>query len=237
MHESVNQAIESLWQRHYPQCDAPKLWPLAINKIQAGSILFVGLNPSFSEKGWKTTAGEEFDPNKFYAWGGNEYDREKDLELEANAKKTYSYYAKFRDIADKFGKPWEHIDLFFVRETSQNKFNTMLSFGSQQGEILNDFAKEQLKQSIRLIEASQPLVIVVANAYASDLYRKMFESQLSGSRFEELGYHYTCLNNRQVPTFFTSMLTQQRALDKGSLERLKWQIGQALKRESQEPCG
>jgi len=227
MHEFVNEAIESLWKDHYPKCDEPKLWPLAINKIQTESMLFVGLNPSFSEKGWKTTAGEEFDPNKFYAWGGNEYDREKDLELEANAKKTYSYYAKFGDIANKFGKPWEHMDLFFVRETSQHKLKNMLSFRG----VLNDFAMGQLEQSKKLIEFSQPLVIVVANAYASDLYRKMFESQLSGSRFEELGYHYTCLNNRNVPTFFTSMLTQQRALDKGSRERLCWQIGQALKNE------
>ncbi len=42
---------------------------------------------------------------------------------------------------------------------------------------------------------------------------------------EEIG---TYLWNN-IPVFFTSMLTGQRALDNGSFERLKWQVKRALK--------
>lgn len=234
IHELVNREIKDLWDgcrnadKHIQ--DLASLHPLAVGPLEKETILFIGLNPSFSEKAWKCQDAID-DPLKFYAYGGTTYCLEKDLKYEKWARENYPYFEQFRKIAMRFERKWEHIDLFFVRCTSQKELKAKLSKPST-----TPFVEKQLEQSKELIINSEPLVIVVANAEASDRYKELFKKELETSIFDDKGYHYTCLNKRNVPTFFTSMLTQQRALDKGSRERLYWQIGQALKNE-QGPGG
>ena len=76
-----------------------------------------------------------------------------------------------------------------------------------------------------------PKVIVIINAFASELVREYFKSDLS---FDEAqGFHYMTLSTgAKVPILFSSMLTGQRALDRWSYERLVWHIQQAVKLSS-----
>ena len=46
---------------------------------------------------------------------------------------------------------------------------------------------------------------------------------------DKIGTYKITLNEKSVPVFFSSMLTGQRALDKGSFERLKWHVKNVIK--------
>ncbi len=68
-----------------------------------------------------------------------------------------------------------------------------------------------------------PKIIVVANALTSDIMNNTKFFKINKENFNSNGYHVITINNREIPIFFTSMLTQQRALDKYSRERLIWE--------------
>ena len=82
----------------------------------------------------------------------------------------------------------------------------------------------------KLIDQNNSRIFVVTNSFARDLlgrYRKENEQKESehwiGYDFvwnEDFGTYFY----RNIPFFFSSMLTGQRALDNGSYERLIWQI-------------
>jgi hypothetical protein len=91
-----------------------------------------------------------------------------------------------------------------------------------------EFFKKQLAISKDIIEEAIPRIVVVNNTFARDLMlgtrgeEKLFEFEFS----DVLGTH-KIVNNKalgEIPVFFTSMLTGQRALDNGSFERLGWHI-------------
>ena len=116
---------------------------------------------------------------------------------------------------------WDHIDLFFVRETSQKGF---LSKMIDKNEI-NEFGKEQLRLSRRLIESSNPQFIIVANAKASEIFIEVYESTFD----DDLGCYITEINKEKVPTMFSSMLTGQRALDRYSFQSMEWNMKRIIK--------
>ena len=74
-----------------------------------------------------------------------------------------------------------------------------------------------------LLHDSQKRIIVVNNAFARDIIMNKITGLAEGysMKFDEKLGTYGYKNNI---FFFTSMLTGQRALDKGSFERLIWHI-------------
>jgi hypothetical protein len=66
---------------------------------------------------------------------------------------------------------------------------------------------------------------LVNNAYASDKIKINKQQQLSFSKL--FGTYKINLGDKQIPIFFSGMLGGQRALDKGSSERLQWHIQRA----------
>ena len=111
--------------------------------------------------------------------------------------------------------------MFFVRETSQKGF---LSKMIDKNEI-NEFGKEQLRLSRRLIESSNPQFIIVANAKASEIFIEVYESTFD----DDLGCYITEINKEKVPTMFSSMLTGQRALDRYSFQSMEWNMKRIIK--------
>lgn len=221
----VNQQIFALWSRFY--ADDADIWiPQILPLLSSQSMLCIGLNPSFSVKGFAQilvgTPHEQVNPAKFYHWRNRcTLDLAVAAQIENLAKTKYTYFAKFREIATYLDVPWEHIDLFFDRQTDQSKFKQRIySRGA-----LNQYATEQLLLSHELIKRLQPRIIVVANATASDIFVEQFGAQFS----EQLGCHLITLNEQKTPVFLSSMLTGQRALDRYSFQRLKWHMGQVLK--------
>lgn len=114
---------------------------------------------------------------------------------------------------------WEHVDLFFYRETNQNKCKDLVYPESR----LSDFGKAQIEIAKALVEDLSPQIIVVANAMASEIFEQEFDAQYDN----RLGHHFTELSSRNVPVFLGSMLTGQRAMDRYSFQRLQWQVARA----------
>jgi hypothetical protein len=165
------------------------------DEIFTNAILFVGINPSFS--------GKLEHKSHFY---NNEQDG-----------KIYSYFRKFQDISKKVGIKWAHLDLLFIRETNQRNVENI--FAIENGW---EFIHDQLNLAKEIIEKAQPKVIVVSNSLAGRLLNSKFSFEFCNDSGTHKIVNKGDLEN--TPTFFTSMLTGQRALDLGSYERLVWHI-------------
>lgn len=182
------------------------------DNILINSLLFIGINPSFGGE-----VGNFF------------YDNDQQ-------GKVHKYFRKFQDISAKVELPWSHFDLLFVKETQQSKIEEICS---EKNGI--DFIVRQLEISKRVIELAQPIMIVVNNTLA----RKFLGFNKDKAKNQDiwLDYDFEFDNNigtyiiksgplENVPVFFTSMLTGQRALDNGSYERLIWHINFAIEKLS-----
>ena len=137
------------------------------------------------------------------------------------------YFSKIRELAEEIlmleKSNWRHLDIFYYRETKQNRIKNLI-------DINEDFFNRQMDITKRLILKLEPSMILVSNAFAGEKFRKMFADD-SESFFVKYpinvtqGTHLIQIGNKKnVPLFFSGMLSGQRALDLGSYERLKWHM-------------
>lgn len=183
-------------------------------------VLFVGINPSFSEGSEKS--------NSIF-----------------NREAPHPYFEAFKRINGELeSKPylidkvnWTHLDILVFRETNQKYIDELL--GHDNG---IPFVYEQVMIARERILHIQPKVIVVANTKAREL---MGKNRFKPTNGEEVGvwmdfqfefdmefgsYRITNVPElKDTHVLFSSMLSGQRALDLGSRERLVWQIGRILK--------
>lgn len=198
--------------------------PLLPKEVFKNRLLFVGINPSFSKGSIipENEKGIHFYPNQF-----------------KDSCADIPYFEKMKDVANYCQCDWTHLDLLFIRETKQ-KIIEKLSHDKKG----IDFINAQLEISFEIIEKSEPKLIIVSNAFASELFGKKkankhgsikgpiwrgFELQFESNSFnDEIGTYEIPLDDKEVPVIFSGMLSGQRALDIGSLERLKWQAKRIL---------
>ncbi|WP_299665223.1 hypothetical protein [uncultured Polaribacter sp.] len=199
-------------------------YPLLPEKVYKNKLLFIGINPSFT----KGSTIPEKDKNNDIGFYSEQLDQ---------SKKDIPYFEKIKEVANFCKTEWTHLDLFFLRETNQ-KIIEKLSLENI------EFLNAQLRISFEIIEKSEPKLIIVSNAFASEFFGKMKakhhllnniwrsfdlffyndERKNKKSTFNyEIGTYEIELNNKKIPIIFSGMLSGQRALDIGSLERLKWQ--------------
>jgi len=189
--------------------------------IPQGSILFLGINPSYDEE--KKAASGTY---KLEDVGSN------------------TFFKKAFQISKDNRKPFGHHDLFPFRETNQKFVEGMFI---QKGEVLitkiqyKPFIEKCLSYAEDVIIRSNPCMIVVANAFVTHLFFDFHYSEtgktllgfLPGDKGgiwdEKLGVDFVNINGRLVPILFSGMLSGQRALDFGSEFRLKWHIGHVLR--------
>ena len=229
--EHFKESIKKIWEDssmtkwNNPICeDILKRGVVLQDKISMNSILFIGINPSFNkEKGLRNNDFNN-DNDGFYNNDDGHIDRN-------------SYFKKFREISKEVNSDWAHTDLLFFRETNQKFVNQLLNL-----EIGKEFIKKQLEISKQIIIQAKPKVIIVSNALARDLMgifikgEENIEISEPSMKFkfkfdDDLGTH-KIINQKElenIPVFFTSMLTGQRALDLGSYKRLIWHIKYVLK--------
>lgn len=115
-----------------------------------------------------------------------------------------------------------HHDLFFVRETSQNK---VLALKAKCGKFFND----QWKYSKGIIEKASPKIIIVINGGAGNLIRKELGTDFFGfipgaSWNEECSVDIVKIGEREVPIIFTGMLSSTGRINKGTETTLFWNI-------------
>lgn len=204
----VNQKIIELWKRHTKDAELEYI-PLFYPPLNKDALLFIGLNPSFGThwsflKGTKEYDDIRRDPKKFFAWE-NGKGVEGKIEISHNidrlAQCKYSYFAPHRRIAwglYRDEKKWEHIDVFFYRETKQSELERRV-FGKDTPKILNEFGREQVELSKQLILEANPNIVIVANAAA-----RFFNYQFEVTFDEKQDMCITRLNGKKVPTVFIS---------------------------------
>ena len=226
----INNKIIKLWNKYFED-DKKVYGPLFYDNFKKDTILFVGVNPSFSSKGFKSilkdTEYEKINPEKFFKWSNlskNPKLINDCINVENYAYKNYiSYFARPAEIADSVSLDWQHIDLFLYKETNQSSFMSRIL---EKGE-LNQFGLDQLAIFKDVLKATSPRAIVVTNAFGSETFRKYLANDLVWDK--KRGHHWFSGGGKKVPIFFSSMLSGQRALDRWSYERLKWHIGESLK--------
>lgn len=178
--------------------------PVAPSHVLKNSVLFIGINPSRSKD----------EPIQV-----NINERSKVLYYSLTQESGHKYFKKFVDISNEIDLKWTHFDLLFFQETSQNFIKYILQQPNGK-----EYLAQQLALSKDIFLSCEPKIIVVNNSMARDF---MFnEMKLEFKWNEAIGTD--TYNN--IPIFFTSMLTGQRALDNGSYKRLIWHIKYALKK-------
>jgi len=228
--KDINSKIVTLWNKYF-QDDNDVYAPLFYDEFKKGGLLFVGMNPSFSARGFKTilqnTEYKDIDPAKFFKWNNissNPKLIDDCIKVENYAYQNYSlYFGRPVEIAKKVGLDWQHIDLFLYKETSQTGFmNRVRSKG-----VLNEFGMDQIKLFEDILVQIEPCCVVVSNATGSEILREYIKNDLSWDA--ERGFHWFTRGGKKIPMFVSSMLSGQRALDRWSYERLVWHIGEAVK--------
>ena len=219
--KEINDKIVKLWDEFFID-EHSALQPLFYPKLNKNCLLFVGCNPSFNETGFKSilrdTEHVNLDFHNFYLWKNRDQEKiEKATKFAEEAKLKHKYFKKFREMSKELNLDWEHIDLFFIHETNQKKIEAQVLHKSRK---LNEFGRRQIEISREAISLIQPQIVVVANAFASDIFQQEFSCTFD----DNFGCHFFDVNGNKTPVFFTSMITGQRALDKGSFIRLKWHI-------------
>ncbi len=224
----INSDLASLWRETFGS-DSQAYAPLPYTVPTRDAIVFIGMNPSFSSRGWKSllqrVARPDIDPKSFFKWPSPEdFDEQLAHKLEALAREHYPFFAPHKALAAALKLKWEHIDLFAYRETDQSKAKSLVV--ANESEVrLTKFGEDQFKLFEEVLALAQPRAVVVVNALASQIYRARRKPQ-----FDSSAGHYIdqALTERPVPVFFSGMLTGARALDRFSKDRLFWQVANAL---------
>lgn len=203
--------------------------PLMPAEIKKNSLLFVGINPSFPKGATIEAAYLKL------GW----------YTLQTDGEKHIPYFHKFQEFATYCQCDWDHLDLLFVRETNQKAIEELTYDRATDRPNGLDFIGEQLDISFEILEALEPKAIVVANAFASEFFGKKkvkhngfkgiwrsYDLDFKAHFDNELGTYRIPLNGKQVPIFFSGMLSGQRALDLGSLERLMWGVKRVINFET-----
>lgn len=230
INQKINQKIIALWNTHFSG-DTDVYAPLFYDELHKDRLVFVGMNPSFSARGFKTilknTEYADVDMVSFFKWhhiSSNPKLIDDCIKMENYAYQNYpQYFGRPIEIAKQVGLKWQHIDLFLYKETSQASFMKRVRTKG----VLNEFGMDQIRLFEEILVMIEPRCVVVTNATASEILREYIKNDLLWD--EKRGFHWFTRGGKKIPMFFTSMLSGQRALDRWSYERLVWHIGQAIK--------
>lgn len=200
----VEEPLNKIWndQAFQQFCKYP---PMSVLSVPENAIVFIGLNPSLSEKQKQILSAVQNQQTAFYD----------------TTTENHAYFKKFKEIANQLNCKWGHFDLLFLQETKQNKVAELLK-----SNIGLDFIKKQLQITglifDRLLKSNIPIIFIINNSLSRDLLQNKFFHWFDHDLVWEDNLGTNRIN--QHPFFFTSMLTGQRALDKGSFDRLVWHI-------------
>jgi hypothetical protein len=213
--EIIKDKIDNLWREstHEVTFNIP---PLYIKEIPNTEIVFIGINPSLSDEGKKNLLAESNTTCRSYT-------------LNHDSEDIHNYFKKFQLISKETGLSWGHFDLLYIRETKQEKVKKLLK--TQEG---IQFLYQQLMISKvilnKLINSDKPKIFVVNNTLAREFLGKDRPKDYCEGLEHWMNYKFKwneklgTYTYNKCPFFFSSMLTGQRALDIGSLERLIWHI-------------
>lgn len=219
--QRTNEGIRLLW-RDTIESDSwpdslPRRWPLQYPEFHTPAVVFVGLNPSFTEREARSCGERPITDTAVLVSGGG-----REQLCDSTVVPRSAYYDHFTAFIDGTSiSHWAHLDLFAIRETNQWLVRTALGLDG----VWTDFADRQFAIFRETLDLLHPPVIVVGNALASHILRSRLDL---GQLCPENGCHFAQIGGRPTPIFFSGMLTGQRALDVHSRERLIWHVKKIL---------
>lgn len=192
--------------------------PLTYPFLIKAELLFIGINPSFNEAKILSPHIKECYKNYEYYLSDSEIKKKFDELTSANRtawRKGSPYSSELIKVSEYLGNMnWEHVDMFYIRETSHSTVKRILKLNE-------NFKNDQIKLTCEIIEKIDPKIIIVNNAYVSELFRK---GLIFSSSYNKELLTYTCeINGIEVLVFFTGMLSGG-ATDKESKKRLIWHV-------------
>jgi hypothetical protein len=234
---AVNAALRELWREWLESTEWPsallELWPVQYPNMLKRIPLFVGINPSYASRRdpFATLAGTSdltlAEPNERLIEGWQRA-------IGIPDGKVYQYFAKFDDVvkglipgaaASNVGSSyrlnWNHIDVLAVRWAKQAELKGALGIDGL-GRFQSRFVRRQLEIAVSLLDALEPVAVVVVNALAS----RILKTNVDHLRWDEPS---GCYRRASVPWIFGGMLTGQRAMDNHSVERLAWHLRHACR--------
>lgn len=227
--EQINARFIALWTETFGNGSAVHA-PVLRAAPEPGRIVFVGLNPSLSRKGWdsvleKARQKDLPHPLDYFRWPAPPYfEIGIAHRLEALAHEHYAFYGPHRTVRKRLGRNWTHLDLFAYRETDAPTVQRLLVANPKSFE-LTGFGEKQFELFEQLLEMAEPSIVVFINALASRIYgcrRKPAFDPTYGCYRVRIG------DTPDVPVLFSRMLTGSGALDHFSRERLYWHIAHVL---------
>lgn len=226
--DEINADLKALWSSFFPST-ARVYAPMQYKTPQSGALVFIGMNPSFSSKGWMNIVRRStmpgLDPHAFFQWPSpQDFDVDLAHKLEALAHEYYPFFAPHRALAQVLETSWEHFDIFAYRETEQANMRTLALLSGDKIE-LTEFGQAQFALFEELLLLARPSAVIVVNALASQVYLTKRSPVFDSS----VGYYRdSSAKESPFPVFFSGMLTGARALDRFSKDRLFWQVANAL---------
>ena len=224
--KSANTALRHIWvdtisAGQWPP-DIPRRWPMQYPSLHADRLLFVGFNPSFSVRALR--AGDDATLIDVGELDSRELVQQR-IAAEAHWRRPDSLYPYFVPFAE-FGLPWEHIDIFAVRERDQDKVRGAL--GLHEDHPWSPFAEQQFEVFEELLASLRPTGVVVVSALGSTLLSERWRQSGQLGPAEHAGKGVLRDGAREIPVFFASMLSGQRAMDRFSRARLVREVRMAL---------
>lgn len=236
--KEINDKYIELWKEFEEKKgikEIPSLYP----ELKNNALLFVGINPSCPDSKLKKRLqkmNSDLTPEEFKALNSSSIEDKKEvIKNERNIAKgrygdidePYQYFKPFKEISKEMGLEWEHIDVFRTIAKTQSELKDILDISSN-GKNICDFGLKQVDIFKELLETLEPKIIVVQNALARDIIQNEYDIGNSNWNENE-GFHTIGLNGKEIPIFFSGMLSGRRRLDKGSEKRLIWHIKKAKK--------
>lgn len=217
----INNKLLEIWTKQFDG-KSDVYGPIMHQQPNPKGLVFVGLNPSMSTKGWKKilkdTQHSNLDVLQLLKWPRPQnYDLAEECAIESLSRQKYDFYALHRTLAAAVNRHWEHLDLFFYRRTKQDEMEHLVLGKNHK---LNDFGESQMKLFEAMLELSQPAAVIIVNASAGRLYKQQRRIHFDPT----LGCYMDKFGATTFPVFISGMLTGGRALDVFSRERLFWQV-------------
>lgn len=213
---NINYEIIAVWKEFPTEC-CDKI-PLLFPPSEEGCVLFISFNPSFPDelknKKWK----HSYEINTL-----NTINVEQVIKQEIETQNSLRYFNILKEIARALYLPWSHLDVFMLRETSQEKAKPKVY--DDAAKRLTRFGQKQFDLFTKALQISTPKIIVVINALASEIIKTQLRLKYDSAD----GCYYAPDENIKAPFFLGSMLSGQRAMDIYSRERLVWHIRQKLR--------
>lgn len=231
----ANSGLLDIWYTPAFQLNVLKpRMPMVYADLCEGGLVVVGLNPSFSDKAFSSflaaTPLHPFDHSAFYAWRDRreDYDVITAAEVERLSLSYYSdYFGPFASLANHLGVRWQHVDLFGVRETDDDKAMGWVSSrrsGRVDGfEDLNAFGLAQVTWCRDVLNSMKPDAVLVANSRAA----RILQGAWSAPFDDQCGHRWLQLGGRRVPVFMSG---SWKYMDVFVSELMRWHLARTLAR-------